>query len=74
MTFPLNLQCKQYVAVVMGRFGIRFRVYTTGDDKFYLFDPLDAQDCSMCNALPVRKSDLKPDIRRALAHGYGNSL
>jgi hypothetical protein len=65
---------KQYVAVVRNARGIRLRVFKTGDEKFYLFDPLDENDCSRCNAFPVRKSLLRPDIRRALAHGYGNSL
>ena len=65
---------KQYVAVVRSRSGLRFRVFETGDPQFYLFDPLDRYDCSCCNAFPVRKSDLRPEIRRALRHGWGNSL
>lgn len=65
---------KQYVAVVRNARGRRLRVFKTGDEKFYLFDPLDEHDCSLCNAFPVRKADLRPDIRRALSHGYGNSL
>jgi hypothetical protein len=67
-------QVKQYVAVVRSRTGMRFRVFETGDAQWYLFDPLSADDCSLCNQFPVRKKDLRPDIRRALAHGYGNSL
>ncbi len=64
---------KQYVAVLKNpRTGQRFRVFRTGDDKFYLFDPLDAFDCSHCCQFPVRKSDLRPEIRRALTHGWGN--
>jgi hypothetical protein len=65
---------KQYVAVVKNERGVRFRVFETGDSKFYLFDPLDKYDCSTCCQFPVRKSELRPDIRRALAHGWGNSL
>jgi hypothetical protein len=70
----LAYMVKQYVAVVKSRTGQRFRVFETGDPKFYLFDPLDKDDCSGCIQFPVRKADLRPDIRRALSHGYGNSL
>ena len=69
-----RLMVKQYVAVVANRRGQRFRVFTTGDDQYYLFDPLDAHDCSGCIGFPVRKKDLRTDIRRALSHGWGNSL
>jgi hypothetical protein len=62
---------KQYVAELQGKYG-RFRVYRTGDDKYYLFDPLDKDDCSGCIAFPVLKADLKKDVRRALAHGWGH--
>lgn len=72
--FAPELQVKQYVAVVRSARGIRFRVFETGDARYYLFDPLDAHDCSYCNSFPVLKKDLRPDIRRALRHGWGNSL
>jgi hypothetical protein len=65
---------KQYVAVVRSRWGQRFRVFKTGDDRWYLFDPLDKDDCSTCSQFPVLKSSLRSDIRRALSHGVGNSL
>jgi hypothetical protein len=65
---------QQYVAVVQNRRGQRFRVYKTGDERYYLFDPLvPGTDCSGCVAFPVRKSDLITPIRRALAHGWGNA-
>ncbi len=58
-------------AVVRSRVtGVRFRVFTTGDDRYYLFDPLDEHDCSRCMSFPVLKADLKPEIRRALRQGY----
>lgn len=65
---------KQYVAVVANARGQRFRVFQTGDDKWYLFDPLDPNDCSGCIAFPVEKKNLRDDLRRALSHGVGNSL
>lgn len=65
---------KQYVTVVRNRRGQRFRVFETGDPKFYLFDPLDAWDCSGGIQFPVRKTELRADIRQALRHGVGNSL
>lgn len=68
-------QVKQYVAVVKSReTGCQFRVFETGDPKFYLFDLLDEYDCSTTIQFPVRKADLNPEIRRALRHGWGNSL
>lgn len=65
---------KQYVAVVANQRGQRFRVFTTGDEKFYYFDPLGPDDCSGCIGFPVRKADLRREIRVALAKGVGNSL
>lgn len=68
-----ELGVKQYVAIVRSKTGMRFRVFTTGSDKHYIFDPTDKDGCSYCNGFPVLKADLKPEIRRALAHGWGNS-
>ena len=73
--FPLELMVKQYVTVLRSpTTGIRFQVFKTGDEKYYLFDPLDDHGCSTCLQFPVLKADLKIQYRRALAHGYGNSL
>ena len=47
-----------------------FRVFQSGDDKFFVFDPIDQYGCSYCNAFAVRKSDLKPEIRAGLNKGY----
>lgn len=64
---------KQYVAVVQGPW-CRFQVFQTGDDKYYLFDPLHPDyGTSMCMAFPVLKKELRDDLRRALAHGCGNA-
>lgn len=65
---------KQFVARVKNSRGIRFNVFETGDSRYYLFDPIDQHDCSYCMAFPVLKKDLRPDIRRALRHGWGNTL
>jgi hypothetical protein len=70
LTFRPETQTKQYVAVVRSRWG-RFRVFTTGDERYYLFDSLDAHGCSTGLQFPVKKSDLRPDVRRALRHGCG---
>jgi len=67
------LMVQQFVAEVINARGQRFRVYRTGDDRFYLFDPLDAAGCSRCCAFPVAKRRLRDDIRRALANGVGYS-
>lgn len=63
-----ELQAKQYVAVVQGRWS-RFRVLTTGSARHYLFCPLDMP----MDPFPVLKADLQPQIRSALAHGRGNA-
>ena len=65
-----RMQTKQYVAKVDGAF-CSFRVFETGDAKFYLFSQLDANDCDTGLQFPVRKTDLRDDVRRALRHGYG---
>lgn len=67
-----SLQVKQYVAEVQGQHA-RFRVFTTADDRYYLFDMLDPSGCSTCIQFPVRKTDLQPDVRRALRHGMGHA-
>jgi hypothetical protein len=66
--FRPECQAKQYVAVVQGALS-RFRVLTTGDARYYLFCPLDMP----MDPFPVLKADLRPEIRRALAHGWGNA-
>lgn len=74
MSCPPELGVKQYVAVIRSpRTGQRFRVFTTGSDRHYIFDPIDAHGCSYCVGFPVLKADLEPEIRRALRHGWGNS-
>lgn len=57
----------RYVAEVNGEFGLRFRVFTTNDDQFYLFSCIQNPDITR----PVRKRDLQPDVRAALHQGFG---
>lgn len=63
---------KQYVAVVRGRFG-RFMVFETGDPKFWLFSQLDPSGTATGLQVPVRKSDVQPEVRRMLRSGCGNA-
>lgn len=67
--FLPELQTKQFVAEVNGDFGSRWRVFTTGSDKHYLFVCVQDSD----RQRPVLKADLRDDVRRALAHGYGHA-
>ena len=65
----------QYVAVVQNERGMRFMVFRTGDPKFYLFAQLPPGPGLVASGLswPVAKKRLRDDIRKALAHGWGNS-
>jgi hypothetical protein len=67
--FPPELQVKQFVAEVEGAHGTRWRVFTTGSDQFYLFSCVQNSRLSV----PVRKCDLQPQVRSALAHGWGHA-
>jgi hypothetical protein len=64
---------KQFVGEVHGLtpWGspVDFRVFETGDAKFWLFDRLDPAGCSLCEALPYAKASLRKELRRALNHG-----
>jgi hypothetical protein len=67
-----ELGVKQYVAVVENSRGTKFMVFETGDPKYYLFSVLK-DGCQGGLMFPVRKMELRPDIRKALKAGYGNS-
>jgi len=73
MNPPQELMVKQYVAVVQGTWS-KLMVFETGNPRYYLFSQLDPDGCQTGLQWPVLKADLKPDIRRALAHGYGNAI
>jgi hypothetical protein len=66
--FASEMQPKGYVAEINGRFGTRYRVFTTGNPKYYLF--VCIEDCRI--QFPVLKARLRPDVRKALAHGMGD--
>lgn len=63
---------KQWVAEIQTSRGARFRVFTTGDDKYYFFDPIDRDGCSGCIGFPVRKTELRRDVASMLNRGCGN--
>jgi len=70
--FDVRLMAKQYVAELKGRW-CWFRVLESGDPKFYLFCALDTWGCDNGVHFPVRKTDLKPEVRRALRAGWGHA-
>ena len=72
MNTPPELMVKQYVAVVQGAWA-RFMVFETGSAKHYLFCQLDPRGCQTTLQFPVAKANLREDVRRALAHGWGNA-
>lgn len=63
-----EMQAKQYVAKVRSRW-YAFRIFATGNPRFYLFCQVDAFDCNTGLQFPVTKAALRPEVRRALAHG-----
>ena len=60
-------QVKQFVATVTNKSGT-FNVYETGNPQYYLFRPVH-NGCEGTIDVPVKKTDLKPNVSRALAHG-----
>ena len=71
-TYKQEMQVKQYVAIVQGKWG-KFMVFETGNPKFYLFSALDKLGCQTGLQFPVLKARLIYPIRKALRHGVGNS-
>ena len=66
--FDLRCQVKQYVAEVDGEF-CSFRVFMTGDPKYYLFCQIH-NEADTGLQFPVEKKRLRNDIRSALSHGW----
>lgn len=64
---------KQFVAVVQNRRGSRFMVFTCNDSRYYVFSQLDPDGCATGLLWPVLRSRLRDDLRRSLAHGFGNA-
>jgi hypothetical protein len=73
MGFEVNMMPKQYVAVVQNGDGKKFMVFETRDPRFYLFSTISKDGIQGGIQFPVRKSDLRDDIRRMLRNGCGNS-
>lgn len=67
-----EMQVKQYVAVVRGKHG-RFMVFETASARHYLFSQLDPQSNQTGLQWPVRKADLRDDVRAMLRRGCGNA-
>jgi len=69
-------QVKQYVAVLKAPdTGVRFMVFKTQDPGIYLFSALVGETLVQGGLqFPVKAADLRTEYRRALAHGWGNSL
>ena len=44
----------------------RLAVYTSGEDGWYVFRPMDQNGCEGTLDIPVKGSDLKPGWRRRL--------
>lgn len=68
--FAPEIQTKQFIAEVNGAFNFRFRVFSTGSDRHYLFVCVQNPDFQF----PVLKSHLRPEVRRALANGVGHEV
>lgn len=67
--FPPELQVMKFVSEVNGALGARWRVFTTGSARHYLF--VLVQNPLIFKA--VLKSELQPEVRSALAHGWGHA-
>lgn len=67
-----EMQVKQYVAEVQGRFS-RFRVFITQSPKHYLFCQIDPNGCDTGLHIPVLKANLQRDVKSALANGWGHA-
>ena len=71
--FAREMQIKQFVAVMQSGRGCKFMVFKTGSEKHYLFSALDRYGCQTGFMFPVLKSELRRDVRHALANGRGNA-
>lgn len=68
MAYDPRMMIKQFVGELKGRF-CRFRVFETGNPKYYLFCALDPHGCDHGLHIPIKKTDLKYEVRRALKGG-----
>ena len=68
--FHKSFQVKQYIAEVYSKRN-GFKVFRTGDPKFYLFCQMDKTGCDAGLHIPVLKRRLQRNIARGLANGWG---
>lgn len=66
--FAPECQVKQFVAEVNGAFGSRWRVFETGSSKHWLFVLVQNPEITR----PTLKTDVNPEVARALRHGWGH--
>jgi len=69
-------QVIHYIAVVRDeKTGYRFMVLETKDPKYWLFCLLIGETSMMSDhKFPVKKTDVRKDIRQMLNNGAGNSI
>jgi len=60
---------KQWVCEIQGDWA-KFRVFTTGDAKYYLFAILDTKGIDIGLHIPVRKTDLSPWARKYISQQF----
>lgn len=73
MKVDQRYQPKQFVGEVKGKLG-HFRVFESGDPRYYLFESLSPTGCSFGLHFPVLKHKLKDEVKKALRrHGYYES-
>lgn len=72
MSYALEYQVKQFVAVVKNCFGDNFMVFKTGNPKYYLFSVVK-NGIQTEVQFPVLIKDLDKNIKRMLNNGYGNT-
>lgn len=76
LKFPIyspELQVKQFVSSIQNNSGIKFIVFKTGNEKYYLFCPIKDGIMSTLQ-IPIAKKDLRNNIRKMLNNGYGNCI
>ena len=73
MSYALEYQIKQFVAIVKNCFGDKFMVFKTGNSKYYLFSVVK-NGIQIGVQFPVLIKDLNKDIKKMLNCGCGNTI
>lgn len=71
--YSRELQVKRFVATIKNGSELKFMVFKTSNEKYYLFCPIKDGIMSTLQ-IPVAKKDLRNDIKKMLNKGYGNCL